>query len=270
MRKMGNPSRLRGFAGFVEPQLMDLVTEFVASGNEQDCQELKGFLKERLNKRKICAVDALPVREKPSENGLAELLFVIDQSGSMHGEETESAVVSNFNKVIAEQRKEAGSAVVSTVLFNSRMTTMHSSLPIDEVPEMMRWDYLPAGATALLDAVGTSIERICKRHATLPEAERPATTIVVIITDGEENSSRKYSRPVVKQMIETLQKKHDWSFLYFGANVDHFAEAQHLGIGADDAVSFKTDKAGVAYCMHECSRRMSKRRLNRRPNGFIS
>lgn len=270
MRKMGNPSRLRGFAGFVEPKLMDLVTEFVASGNEQDCQELKGFLKERLNKRKICAVDALPVLEKPNENCLAEILFVIDQSGSMCGEETEKAVVANFNKVIAQQRAEEGDAVVSAVLFNTQMVTMYESQPIAEVKELERHNYTPAGGTALLDAVGASIERICKRHAALPETERPATTIVVIITDGEENSSRKYSRPVVKQMIETLQKKHDWSFLYFGANVDHFAEAQHLGIGADDAVSFKTDKAGVAYCMHECSRRMSKRRLNRRPDGFIS
>ena len=251
-------------------ELIDLLKGLMKDCKESDRKVLERLIEERQEKEMMDAVKALPVREKPSENGLAELLFVIDQSGSMYGEETESAVVSNFNKVIAEQRKEAGSAVVSTVLFNSRMTTMHSSLPIDEVPEMMRWDYLPAGATALLDAVGTSIERICKRHATLPEMERPATTIVVIITDGEENSSREYSRPVVKQMIETLQKKHDWSFLYFGANVDHFAEAQHLGIGADDAVSFKTDKAGVAYCMHECSRRMSKRRLNRRPNGSIS
>jgi hypothetical protein len=188
----------------------------------------------------------------------------------MGGEETERAVVANFNKVIAQQRAEEGDAVVSTVLFNSKVMRKHASLPITEVAELTRRDYLPSGCTALLDAVGSSIERICKRHTALPEAERPATTIVVIITDGEENSSRKYSRSVVKQMIETLQKKHDWSFLYFGANVDHFAEAQHLGIGADDAVSFKTDKAGVAYCMHECSRRMSKRRLNRRPNGFIS
>lgn len=251
-------------------ELIDLLKGLMKDCNESDRKVLERLIEERQEKEMMDAVKALPVREKPSENGLAELLFVIDQSGSMGGEETEKAVVANFNKVIAQQRAEEGDAVVSAVLFNTQMVTMYESQPIAEVKELERRNYTPAGGTALLDAVGTSIERICKRQAALPEMERPATTIVVIITDGEENSSRKYSRPVVKQMIETLQKKHDWSFLYFGANVDHFAEAQHLGIGADDAVSFKTDKAGISYCMHECSRRMSKRRLNRRPNGFIS
>jgi uncharacterized protein YegL len=237
--------------------------------NESDRKVLERLIEERQEKEMMDAVKALPVREKPSENGLAELLFVIDQSGSMHGEETEQAVVSNFNKVIAEQRKEAGSAVVSTVLFNSRMTTMHSSLPIDEVPEMMRWDYLPAGATALLDAVGTSIERICKRQAALPDAERPGATIVVIITDGEENSSRTYTQPIVKRMIQTLQEKHGWDFLYFGANVDHFAEAHNLGIDVEDSLSFDACEDGINLCMAECNHRVSYRRARKRLTGRV-
>lgn len=269
MRKMGNPSRLRGFAGFVEPKLMDLVTEFVASGNEQDCQELKGFLKDRLNKRKICAVDALPVLEKPNENCLAEILFVIDQSGSMGGEETEKAVVANFNKVIAQQRAEEGDAVVSTVLFNTQMVTMYESQPIAEVKELERRNYTPAGGTALLDAVGASIERICKRQAALPDAERPGTTIVVIITDGEENSSRTYTQPIVKRMIQTLQEKHGWDFLYFGANVDHFAEAHNLGIDVEDSLSFDACEDGINLCMAECNHRVSYRRARKRLTGRV-
>ena len=251
-------------------ELIDLLKGLMKDCNEADRKVFERLIEERQEKEMTDAVKALPVRETPSENGLVELLFVIDQSGSMCGEETEQAVVSNFNKVIAQQRKEAGRAVVSTVLFNSRMTTLHESSPIDEVPEMTRLDYSPAGTTALLDAVGSSIERICKRHAALSEAERPATTIVVIITDGEENSSRKYSRSTVKQMIEMLQKKHGWDFLYFGANVDHFAEAHRLGIGAEDAVSFATNEAGLVYCMKECSTRLSQRRTKRRSKGFIS
>lgn len=268
--RMKTMEKKNGKMGMHNQELIRLLKELMKNCSESDREVLERLIEEHNGQKIPHAVKALPVRETPAENGLAELLFVIDQSGSMSGEETESAVVSNFNKVIAEQRAEMGNAVVSTVLFNSRVMTKHESLPITEVAELTRRDYLPSGCTALLDAVGSSIERICKRHTALPEAERPATTIVVIITDGEENSSRKYSRAVVKRMIETLQKKHGWDFLYFGANVDHFAEAHRLGIGAEDAVSFATNEAGLVYCMKECSRRMSQRRSSRRLNGFIS
>lgn len=234
-------------------ELLRLLEELKKTCNESDREVLERVIEEHLFQHLLGAVKTLPVRETPPKNDLAEILFVIDQSGSMSGEETGSAVVANFNKVIVQQRAEAGHALVSTVLFNSHMTTKYKATPIEEVSELTHEDYAPAGSTALLDAVGTSIERICKRQAALPEAERPAVTIVVIITDGEENCSQTYTRLVVKRMIQTLQEKHNWKFLYFGANVDHFAEANDLGIREEYAASFKTTKAGIHGCFHRCN-----------------
>jgi uncharacterized protein YegL len=233
-------------------ELIRLLEELKACCNDADRERLERVIMEQKKHQKLSAVDALPVPETPLKNDLAELLFIIDQSGSMSGDEREWAVVKNFNEVIAQQRTVAGRALVSTVLFNNKMTTMYASIPIEQAPKLTRKDYAPRGLTALLDAVGASIERICTRQAALPEAERPATTIVVIITDGQENCSQTYMRSVVKQMIQTLQEKHNWKFLYFGANVDHFAEAHNLGIKEENAASFKTTKAGIRRGLLKC------------------
>jgi Mg-chelatase subunit ChlD len=244
---------------------MDDILELIVEDDEQTLRELKQFVADLRRKKKVDAVEALPVRDKVVENGLAEILFVIDQSGSMGDEETEKSVVANFNKVIAQQRGEPGDARVSTILFNTHATTLHDALPIADVPEMQRCDYMPAGGTALLDAVGIGIKRICNRQSALPAAERPATTIVVIITDGEENSSHKHTQAEIKQMIQTLQEKHGWNFLYFGANVDHFAEASNLGIDVADSIAFNTDEMGIEHCMSECCHRISEHRVAPNP-----
>ncbi|MBO7181160.1 MAG: VWA domain-containing protein [Kiritimatiellae bacterium] len=244
-----------------ERNVMDDILELIAEGDEQTLKDLKLFVEDLRRKQKMDVVEALPVREKVPENGLSEILFVIDQSGSMGDEETEKAVVANFNKVITQQRGEPGDARVSTILFNTHVTTLHDALPIADVPEMQRCDYVPAGGTALLDAVGMGIKCVCKRQSALPAAERPATTIVVIITDGEENSSYKHTQTEIKQMIQTLQEKHGWNFLYFGANVDHFAEASNLGIGVEDSIAFDADEMGINLCMSECCHRISERRV---------
>ena len=177
---------------------------------------------------------------------LSEILFIVDKSGSMKDQRED--VVAGFNKLLAEQKMLPGAAVVSTVFFNNHSKVLHNRVPLSEVKEIQLSDYLPFGLTALLDAIGKSISTVLNAQMETPPKQRPARTLVVIVTDGEENSSRYFTQPEVKAIVDLLQKRLGWQFLYFGANVDHFGEARNLGISEADARHFDCDEFDEFIC----------------------
>ena len=93
---------------------------------------------------------------------MTELVFILDRSGSMSGLEADT--IGGFNSMIAQQKKEAGEAVVSTVLFANDSTVIHDRLPLSEVPPLTEKEYFTCGCTALLDAVGGAIHHIGNIH----------------------------------------------------------------------------------------------------------
>lgn len=191
--------------------------------------------------------------KEENENTSLEILFIIDKSGSMSDKETVDSIIEGFNRVIKEQKAIPGKVTVSTILFNWWSTFLHNRVPLEDVKEMTSRDYLPTGGTALLDAVGTGINRIFTRQQETPENQRPEKTLVVIMTDGQENSSYQFKRSTVKRMITLLQEKRNWEFIYFGANVNHFAEAKDLGIDSDHAWAFETNEESIKEVMDECN-----------------
>ena len=105
-------------------------------------------------------------------------------------------------------------------------------------------DYCPGGGTALCDAVGNTINRIKYAQQYLKEEERPNKTMFVIITDGQENSSREFSSSKVKELITEQKQKHDWEFLFLGANMDAVEVAGRFGIDNRRAVTYENDSVG--------------------------
>ena len=93
---------------------------------------------------------------------MTELVFILDRSGSMNGLERDT--IGGFNGMIEKQKKEAGEALVTTVLFDDRVERLHDRVPITKIPVMTEKDYFVRGCTALLDAVGTSIRHIGNIH----------------------------------------------------------------------------------------------------------
>ena len=180
------------------------------------------------------------------KKNLTELVFVVDRSGSMGG--LESDTIGGFNATLARHRSAEGDAIVSTVLFDNEMLVLHDRLPIAEVVDMTERDYQVRGCTALLDAVGGAIRHIGRVQGYLPEEYRPERTIMVIITDGYENASRKYDYREVKRMIEDKQEL-GWEFLFLGANIDAIGEAAKIGIAQDRSATYLADGMGqtVAY-----------------------
>ena len=173
---------------------------------------------------------------------LTELVFILDRSGSMSG--LESDTIGGFNSFVEKQKDVDGKCLVSTVLFNQTSKVIHDRVPLDTVRKMTRDDYFASGSTALIDAMGDAIHHIRNVHKYIREEDVPAHTIFVIITDGFENASHKYSSDEVKKMVEQ-QKEKDWEFLFLGANIDAVETAKKYGIREDRATNYCCDEAGI-------------------------
>ena len=178
------------------------------------------------------------------KKGLTEMLFILDRSGSMRGLETET--IGGFNSLIEKQKNVEGNAIVNTVLFDGEMNVIHNRVPLENVKPLTEKEYYARGCTALLDAVAKSVKHVRRVQKGLTEDEKPEHTIVVITTDGEENSSREYSLDKVKRLVKRMQEKHNWEFLFLGANIDAISAAGRIGISASHAVRHKSDRRGVA------------------------
>ena len=175
-------------------------------------------------------------------NDLTELVFILDRSGSMAG--LESDTIGGFNSLIDKQKKVDGKAFVTTVLFDNQQKTVHDRVDLAEVAPMTEKEYYVGGSTALLDAVGDTVTHIEKIHKYVRPEDVPAHTMVVITTDGLENSSHRWRAADVKKLVEK-KKEGGWEFLFLGANIDAVSEAARFGIDADRAVRYCNDSVGV-------------------------
>ena len=193
------------------------------------------------------------------KKGLAELVFILDRSGSMGGLETDT--IGGFNSMLAKQKKEEGEANVTTVLFDDQVEVIHDRFPIEAVKPLTDDDYFVRGSTALLDAIGSTVKKIENVQKRLPEDLRAESVIFVITTDGRENSSSEYTVKMVKKMIEEHQEQ-GWQFIFMGANMDAVAEAGRLGINRKRAVSYRNDPEGVALNYRVAGQVLSRMRVS--------
>lgn len=172
---------------------------------------------------------------------LTEVVFIIDESGSMYGLEADT--VGGFNSTVDKQKKLEGECLVSTVMFNTRSRVIHDRVNIKSIEKMTDNDYRPSGSTALNDALGDAISHIKMVHRYIREEDIPSKTMFVITTDGMENASRKYSLSEVKKMIEERKEK-GWEFVFLAANIDAAETARSYGIDADSCVDYVNDAKG--------------------------
>ncbi len=194
------------------------------------------------------------------KKGLTEIVFILDRSGSM-APLTEDTI-GGFNALVEKQKLESGEALVSTVLFNQESVVLHDRLPLERVPAMTRRDYLAAGQTALLDAIGEAVHHIGNIHKYARQEDIPERTLFVITTDGMENASRRYTGQKVRQLIQRQKECHGWEFLFLGANIDAVETARRLNIDADRAVRFCGDREGVRLNYETLDKAISAFRCN--------
>ncbi len=174
---------------------------------------------------------------------LTELVFILDRSGSMSGLEADT--IGGFNGMLQQQKQAQGEALVSTVLFDHETQILHDRVPLQRVAPMTGRDYTVRGCTALLDAIGGAIHHIGNVHKYARAEDVPERTLFVITTDGMENASRRYDAARVKAMIQRQKELYGWEFLFLGANIDAVETAGRFGIGADRAVTYRSDSQGT-------------------------
>lgn len=194
------------------------------------------------------------------KNNITELVFILDRSGSMAG--LESDTIGGFNSLIEKQRKQEGECYVSTILFDHVSEVLHDRVKLSEVDKLTENDYTVRGATALIDAIGGAIHHIGNVHKYARHEDVPEHTMFVIMTDGMENASRRYSSDKVKRMIEHEKEKYGWEFLFIGANIDSVETARHFGIGADRSVNYHADSQGTAVVFETVSETVCNMRAN--------
>lgn len=182
---------------------------------------------------------------------LTFIAVVLDRSGSMFTVQADT--IGGFNAFLAEQQACPGEATLMLVQFaDDRQIT--SARPIADVAPLTPFTYYPDGpSTALYDAIGFTIDAVGARLAALPEADRPGKVLIMIQTDGLENSSRLYSRERVAEMIKHQRAKYNWNFVFVGASEAAVSDAVDLGIAQNWTMQYAPTPEGTAEILASAS-----------------
>jgi hypothetical protein len=173
------------------------------------------------------------------DNNAVEILVIQDRSGSMGS--VRDATIEGFNAFLADQKATPGTAILSLVQFDDNYEQPHDRKLLTEVPPLTRETYVPRWNTALYDAACRSIDELGEKLARLPEDQRPGQVVVVIQTDGEENSSFHFNLSDLKERIQKQTNVYNWKFMFFGANIDAYAVAGSFGIAPTLTANYSGD-----------------------------
>lgn len=183
-------------------------------------------MKNNLNKNiNVNGLKDIEVDAMDKGNLLTEVVFILDRSGSMSGLEDDT--IGGFNSILKKQREEDGDANVTTILFDNEIEMLHKRVNIKEIKNITSDDYYVRGCTALLDAIGYSINFMINVAKNKNE-EKAKNVLFIITTDGYENASKEYSYEKIKKMITYQKEKYNWKFLFLGANIDAISTAKTL------------------------------------------
>ena len=179
-----------------------------------------------------------------------EIVCIMDVSGSM--EIISKDAIGGFNAFIESQKQVPGEATVTLVLFNHEHMLRYQGVDIKDVKPLDNYTYVPSGTTALLDALGSTINSVGSRLSAMEQCNRPDKVLFCITTDGQENSSHEFISDKVKEMIERQRSVYNWEFIFLAANQDAFATAGSIGIAKNMTRNYTADSGGTrdAYvCM---------------------
>lgn len=182
-----------------------------------------------------------------------EIAFILDRSGSM--ESCREAAILGFNEFLANQQQAKGRARLTLVLFDDQYLVPVQSIPVAEVVPLNLDTYTTGNSTALLDAIGRTVDELGARLAAMRDEDRPGQVIVCILTDGEENASRHFTWKQIAEKIEHQTEVYKWQFLFLGANQDAIATASNISIKAMNAAAWKADAPGSLASIRAFSRK---------------
>lgn len=159
-----------------------------------------------------------------------------------------------IQQLLDAQAEQPGKLLIDVFTFDG-----HVEHPYEDA---MRWRIRPPlisprGSTALLDAVGTAINTMGMKFHEMPEAKRPGTVIIAVVTDGMENTSHEFSQPQIKRMVEHQQANYGWTFTFLGANIDAVSVGRGLGVPVASSLTYDANGQGVNASFAAASTAMS-------------
>jgi hypothetical protein len=187
-----------------------------------------------------------------------DITVVLDRSGSMQSVRQDT--IGGFNAFLGEQRKLPGQCTVSMVQFDDQYEPLYSGKPVQDAPPLSADNFVPRGMTALLDAIGRTINETGRRLAAMPEAHRPGKVLFVILTDGGENSSKEFTRQQVFDMIGHQKSVYSWDFVFLGANQDAISVGRSLNIADGSAMTYAANPVGTQAAFASASAYASQTR----------
>lgn len=173
-------------------------------------------------------------------NDYVDVTLLLDRSGSMIASRHD--MEGGIQQFIENQRQQSGKTLISLFQFDTDFERVFADKTPHDCPKVQ---LVPRGGTALVDAMARCIRETGERFAAMPEAERPAKVIVVVITDGEENSSRHTTSEQLAALVREHEETYKWEFVYLGADHNAFAQAHALGIKTSNIGGFVKTSGGI-------------------------
>jgi hypothetical protein len=177
------------------------------------------------------------------KQGLSDIVFVLDRSGSMMSIADDT--IGGFNSFLAKLKEVQGEATMTLIQFDHEYEVVYSRVPLNNVPELTTATFIPRGQTALLDAIGRAIVEERANIENLDEKDRPEKVIVAILTDGQENNSREITPSKILSYITKLQNEQGWEFIFLGTDLSSIKDAVSYGINACNTMSYQHTGVGV-------------------------
>jgi uncharacterized protein YegL len=172
-----------------------------------------------------------------------DITIILDRSGSMNSVRTDT--IGGFNSFLEGQQKIEGEASLSLIQFDDQYEAVYVDKDINSAEKLTDATFQPRGMTALYDAVGRTINSVGERLAALAENERPDKVLLVIMTDGFENSSREFNSAKISEMIAHQREAYKWEFMFIGANQDAVLSAREIGLPTHAALTYAANTEGT-------------------------
>jgi hypothetical protein len=184
-----------------------------------------------------------------------DITIILDRSGSMQSVKTDT--IGGFNSFLEEQQKVSGEAALSLVQFDDQYEIVYIDKDINSADHLTETTFQPRGMTALYDAIGRTVNAAGQRLANLSENERPNKVLLVIMTDGFENSSQEFNAARVSEMINHQRNNYKWEFMFIGANQDAVLSAREIGIPTQAALTYTANTAGTVAAFGSVAKKVA-------------
>jgi len=180
-----------------------------------------------------------------------DIVCMLDMSGSM------SSIIEKaregFNKFLMEQKESGNKINFSLMFFDTSFYMPYNNVDINDVDELNEDTYYANGGTSLYDSLGTCIDNYLDLLGSTKKSKRSDKTLFVILTDGEENSSRVYHRELIKNMVTEMREEFNTEFIYLGANQDSCFVAESMGMSSSNSFNYDATNDGITVAYSNIS-----------------